>query len=213
MTPTGSRQVLKVQEEFNGEERRILDLLGRGLSRDFPNPQRVGCPDSAVLRGVAAHKVPLSEADRWRNHFSSCSPCFQEFTQFRKQAVDRQRTQIWLAAAVLIVVVAGWFWVRSRPQVETAAVVVLDLRGRATVRGDIPPETSRPPLEVPRNAKTLNLELPIGSNEGTYDVALLSPSGAELFRTGATAKLEDQIVVLRADADLGRVPPGSSFLA
>jgi len=213
MTPTGSRQVLKAQEEFNGEEKRILDLLGRGLSRDFPNPQRVGCPDSAVLRGVAAHKVPLSEADRWLNHFSSCSPCFQEFTQFRKQAVDRQRTQIWLAvAAVLIVALAGWFWVRSRPQVQTAAVVVLDLRGRATVRGENQPETSQPPLEVPRNTKTLNLELPIGSNEGTYDVALLSPSGAELSRTGATAKLEDQIVVLRADVDLGGVPPGSYFL-
>ena len=213
VTPTGSRQVLKAQEEFNGEERRILDLLGRGLSRDFPNPQRIGCPDSAVLRGVAAHKVPLSEADRWLNHFSSCSPCFQEFTQFRKQAVDRQRTQIWLAAAaVVIVAVAGWFWVRSRPQVQTPAVVVLDLRGRATVRGENQPETSQPPLEVPRNATALNLELPIGSNEGTYDVALLSPSGAELFRTGATAKLEDQIVVLRADVDLGRVPPGSYFL-
>src|ERR1700722_8847983 len=154
MTPTGSRQVLKAQEEFNGEEKRILDLLGRGLSRDFPNPQRVGCPDSAVLRGIAVHKVPLSEADRWLDHFSSCSPCFQEFTQFRKQAVNRRRTQIWLAAAaVLLFAIAGWFWVQTRPQMQTAAVVVLDLRDRATVRGESPPETSRPLLEVPRNAK------------------------------------------------------------
>ena len=157
--------------------------------------------------------MPLSEADRWLNHFSSCSPCFQEFTQFRKQAADRRRTQVWLAAAaVFIFAVAGWFWVRSRPQVQTAAVVVLDLRGRATVRGENLPETSQPPLEVPRNAKTLNLELPIGSNEGTYDVALLDPSGAELFRTSATAKLENHIVVLRADVDLACVSPGSYFL-
>src|ERR1700691_607515 len=131
---TGSRLVLKAQEEFNGEEKRILDLLGKGLFRDFPNPQRVGCPDSTMLRGIAAHKVPLSEADRWLTHFSSCSPCFQEFTQFRKQAVNRRRTQIWLAAAaVFLFAVAGWFWVLPRPQVQTAAVVVLDLRGRATV--------------------------------------------------------------------------------
>ena len=157
--------------------------------------------------------MPLSEADRWLNHFSSCSPCFQEFTQFRKQAVDRQRTQIWLAAAaVVIVAVAGWFWVRSRPQVQTAAVVVLDLRGRATVRGENPPVTAQPPLDVPRNAKTLNLELPIGSNEGPYDIALLDPSGAELFSTSAMAKLEDHIVVLRADVDLAGVSPGSYFL-
>jgi hypothetical protein len=166
-----------------------------------------------VLRGIALHKLPLSEADRWLDHFSSCSPCFQEFTQFRKQAVHRRRTQIWLAvAAVLLFAVAGWFWVRTRPQVQTAAVVVLDLRGRATVRGQSPPDTGQSPLEVPRNARNLNLELPIGSNEGPYDIALLDPSGAELFRTSAMAKLEDHIVVLRADVDLAGVSPGSYFL-
>src|SRR3984893_620793 len=191
----------------------MLDLLGRGLSQDFPNPQRVGCPDSALLRGIALHKVPLSEADRWLDHFSSCSPCFQEFTRFRKQAVNRRRTQIWLAAAaVLLFAVAGWFWVRTRPQVQTAAVVVLDLRGRATERGESPPDTSQSPLEVARSTKTLNLELPIGSDEGAYDLALLNSSGVELFRTIATARLEDHIVALRADVDLAGIPPGSYFL-
>jgi len=166
-----------------------------------------------VLRGIAAHKVPLSEADRWLTHFSSCSPCFQEFTQFRNQAVARRRTQIWLAAAaVFIFAVAGWFWVRTRPPAETATVVLLDLRGRATVRGENPPETSQPPLDVPRSARSLRLDLPIGSNEGTYDVALLDSRGAEVFRTSATAKLEDHTVVLRSDVDLANVSPGSYFL-
>ena len=91
-------------------------------------------------------------------------------------------------------------------------VVLLDLRDRATVRGENPPQINQLPLEVPRNAKTLKLELPIGSKEGAYDVALLDPSGAELFRTSATAKLEDHIVVLRADVDLAGVSPGSYFL-
>ena len=209
-----SRRFLKEQEEFNAEENRILDLLDRGLSQDFPNPQRVGCPDSAVLRGIALHRVPLAQADRWLDHFSSCSPCFQEFTQFRKQALEgRRRTQMWLAAsAMVLLVLAGWLWVQSRPSGQTAAVMVLDLRGRATVRGESTPDASQPPLEVSRNARHLNLELPIGSNEGVYDVALLNPSGTELFRTSATAKLENHIVVLRADVDLAGVSPGSYFL-
>jgi hypothetical protein len=101
---------------------------------------------------------------------------------------------------------------RPRPQVQTAAVVLLDLRGRATVRGEHSLETSQPLLEVPRNAKTLNLELPIGSNEGAYDVALLDPSGSEFLRTSATAKLEEHIVVIRAHVDLAGVSPGSYFL-
>jgi hypothetical protein len=213
-TSTEGRRILKEQEEFNAEEKRILDLLDRGLSRDFPNPRRVGCPDSAVLKGVALHKVPLAEADRWLDHFSSCSPCFQEFTQFRKQALHgRWRTQMWLAAAAMVLLVlAGWLWVRSRPSGQTAAVVVLDLRGRATVRGENTPESSQTPLEVSRNARSLTLDLPIGSHEGTYDLALLNPVGDELFRTSATAKLDNHIVVLRADVDLAGISPGSYFL-
>ncbi len=120
---------------------------------------------------------------------------------------------MWLAAAAMVLLaVAGWMWLRSRPTAQTAAVVVLDLRGRSTARGENPSETSQPPLEVPRSAKSLNLDLPIGSNEGAYDVALLNPSGAEIVRTSATAKLEDHIVVLRADVDLAGVSPGSYFL-
>ena len=120
---------------------------------------------------------------------------------------------MWLAAAAMVLLAfAGWLWTRSRPSGQTAAVVVLDLRGRATVRGEHPSETSQPALEVPRNARSLHLELPIGSNEGTYDVALLDPSGAERFRASATAKLEDHIVVLRANVDLAGISPGSYFL-
>lgn len=120
---------------------------------------------------------------------------------------------MWLAAAAMVLIaVAGWMWVRSRPSGQTAAVVVLDLRGRSTPRGENPSETTQPPLVLPRDARNLTLELPVGSNEGAYDVALLNPSGAELFRTSAAAKLEDHIVVLRANVDLAGVSPGSYFL-
>jgi len=191
-----------------------LDVLARGLSREFPNPERVGCPDSSILRGIASHKLQLAQAAPWFDHLSACSPCFQDFNKFRREAAgQRRRIQVWLAAAaVLVFVVGGLLWVRSRPSGQTAAVVVLDLRGRAAARGGSMSETSQPSLEVPRNARSLNLELPIGSNEGAYDVALLNPNGAELFRTSATAKLEDHIVVLRADVNLAGISPGSYFL-
>ena len=208
------RRVLKEQQEFNGEEKQILDLLDRGLSRDFPNPQRVGCPDSAMLKGIALHKVPLAEADRWLDHFSSCSPCFQEFTQFRKQAVDRRRrTQLWLAAAaVLLFAVAGWLWVRTRPSVQTSATVVLDLRERSVARGENPADAKQLALEIPRTAKHLIMDLPIGSKEGSYDLALLNEAGDEVSRATGTATLEDHIVILRADIDIRNLSPGLYFL-
>jgi hypothetical protein len=211
---TESRRVLKQQEEFNVEEKRILDLLSRGLSQDFPNPQRVGCPDSAMLKGIALHKVPLAEADPWLDHFSSCSPCFQEFTQFRKQAVDgRRRAQLWLtAAAVLLFAVAGWLWVRIHPSVQTSATVVLDLRERSVVRGENSADTKQLALEIPRTAKHLVIDLPIGSKEGNYDVALLNEAGDEFSRATGIARLVDHIVILRADIDIRNLNPGLYFL-
>jgi hypothetical protein len=149
-------RILKQQEEFNAEEKRIWDLLGRGLSQDFPNPQRVGCPDSAMLKGIALHQVPLAEADPWLDHFSSCSPCFQEFSQFRKQALDRRRsTQVWLAAAaVLLFAVAGRLWVRTGPPVQRTAIVVLDLRERSLARGENPQTPSRLPWKYRERPST-----------------------------------------------------------
>ncbi len=192
----------------------MLDLLSRGLSQDFPNPQRVGCPDSAMLKGIALHKVPLAEANPWLDHFSSCSPCFQEFTQFRKQAVDgRRRAQLWLAAAaVLLFAIAGWLWVRTRPSVQTSATVVLDLRERSVARGENSAETKQLALEIPRTAKHLVMDLPIGSKEGSYDLALLNEAGDEVVRATGTATLENQIVILRANIDIGNVSAGFYFL-
>jgi hypothetical protein len=214
VTSFESRSVLTEEQEFNQEEKRILDLLARGLSREFPNPQRVGCPGPALLRSVALHKLPLSEADPWLDHLGSCSPCFQEFTEIRKQtASQRKRTRMWLAAAAMVLLaVGGVLWVRSRPSGQTAVVAVLDLRGRTALRGGSTADAGQLPLQVPRSVRSLNLELPIGSNEGAYEVALFNSTGAELLGTSATAKLEDHVVVLRVDVDLAGFAQGSYSL-
>ena len=139
------RQGLSEQEEFNKEEKRVLDLLTQGLSREFPNPQRVGCPDSAVLRGIAFRKLRLAEVEPWLEHLGSCSPCFQEFTELRKQATSqRRRTQAWLAvAAVLIFAVAGWLWMRTQHSVQPTETAVLDLREFSVGRGQNPTQTDQ----------------------------------------------------------------------
>jgi hypothetical protein len=209
------RQVLSEQEEFNKEEKRVLDLLTQGLSREFPNPQRVGCPDSAVLRGVAFRKLRLAEVEPWLEHLGSCSPCFHDFTELRKQAASqRRRTQVWLAAAaVLIFAVAGWLWMRTQHPVQPTETAVLDLRDLSVARGQNPTQSDQRPLEIHRSAKHLILDLPIGSKEGAYDIAILSESGAQILGATGNAQLQDHIVSLRADVDVGGVPPGLYFVA
>ena len=189
-------------------------MLGKGLSREFPNPERVGCPDSAVLRGIASHKLSLAQAEPWLDHLGSCSPCFQDFTKFRKQTAKQSRSiQFWLAAAaVLVFAVGGWLWLRARPSVRSTETAVLDLRDRSVVRGQSPPDANQHPLEIPRTTKHLILDLPIGSREGNYYIALFNEAGSESLRVSGTAILENHIVILRADFDPGSVLPGPYFL-
>ena len=65
------------------EGERILDALGRGLLWEFPNPSRTGCPPAEVLRSIASHNMPLTEAEKWLDHLCSCSPCYRDFCKFR----------------------------------------------------------------------------------------------------------------------------------
>src|SRR5215471_7710517 len=82
----------------------MLDVLSKGLSSgEFPNPERVGCPGTSILEGIASHRIPLAEAEKWLDHLGSCSPCFQEFTAIRNQR-RRRRNLKWGGGLALLAV-------------------------------------------------------------------------------------------------------------
>jgi len=127
----------------------MLDALGRGLLKEFPNPERIGCPGAGVLKKIASHEMHLSEAEKWLDHLGSCSPCYADFKRFR-EAFERQRRQRWLAAAagiLLTVGVLGWALHHKRNESLVAQTAVLDLRDRSVARGG-EPTPGEQPLEV-----------------------------------------------------------------
>jgi hypothetical protein len=121
------------------------------------------------------------------------------------------------AAAVFLFAFAGWLWEHTRATVTTTATALLDLRERSVPRGQNPGDSGLPPLEIPRSVKHLVVDLPIGSREGTYELALLSssdetntPGGLRvLVSTTGTAQLESHTMVLRVEVDVGNLSPGS----
>lgn len=191
----------------------MLEILRQGLATEFPNPERIGCPGSTLLKGIAQGKVSLTEAEPWLDHLGSCSPCFQEFKEFRRQsAIQRRRALAWVAtAAVLLFAVGGWLWVRARRPVETVDTAVLDLRERSVARGQSQ-SGGQSPLQISRIAKHLVLDLPIGSKEGPYDVGLLTERGDEILRVTGLADLHDHTTSLRVDIDLSTIQPGTYSL-
>ena len=102
---------------------------------------------------------------------------------------------------------------RTRHSVQPAEVAILDLREISVARGQSPTQTDQRPLEIHRSAKHLILDLPIGSKEGAYDLALLSESGTQIWSTSGTAGLQDHNVSLQADVDVSGLQSGLYFLA
>jgi hypothetical protein len=183
--------------------------LNRGLLEEYPNPDRVGCPGSDVLKRIASRAMPLSAADKWLDHLGSCSPCYRDFLQFQEaHRVRRKQTLLAIAASILIVAsLAGWEVLRNQIQPPAAQAAVLDLRNRSLSRGE-ESNPVEPPLEVKRGVKHLSVYLPLGSAEGPYELCIATNSGAAVFTTSGVASLKDGITSLETVVDLSSASPG-----
>lgn len=191
------------------DEKRILDAWGRGLLKEFPNPDRAGCPGSDVLRRIASHAMPLAEAEKWLDHLTSCSPCYRDFSELQAGYRHRRmQTILAIAASILVVVgVAGWalFFKQKGPAVVQTAV--LDLRNRSVPRGG-EANPGEQPLEVSREVKRLNVYLPLGSAEGPYELRIALTAGSAIFTTNGVASLKDGVTSIQAVVDLSSASPG-----
>lgn len=147
------------------EEQRLLDALGRGLLKEFPNPERNGCPGADVLKRIASRTMSLDEAEKWLDHLGSCSPCYSDFSEFRKSHELRQKRKLLAIAASILVVagIAGWVLLQRHHETLVAQTAVLDLRTRSVPRGT-EQNPVEPPLMVNRAAAHWNIFLPFGSD-------------------------------------------------
>jgi hypothetical protein len=195
------------------DEKRILDVLGRGLLRDFPNPERIGCPGADVLKRIASHEMPLSEADKWLDHLGSCSPCYADFKRFA-EAHEWRRRRAWLAVAagfLLAVAVTGWALLHKRVGNLIAETAILDLRDRSPARGtEVNP--AEPPLEIARSTSHLKIYLPLGSSEGEYTIRISGPGGEILFSKTGVAITQQGITSLIIDVNILSASPGPYVL-
>jgi hypothetical protein len=190
------------------EEQRLLDALGRGLLKEFPNPERSGCPGADVLKRIASRTMPLNEAEEWLDHLGSCSPCYSDFSEFRRVHKLRQkRNFLAIAASILVVAgIAGWFLLQRHNEALIAQTVVLDLRNHSLARGT-EPLPNEPPLEIPRTVSHLEIYLPLGSTDGSYGLRITTLNGHLLFSGEGVARIEQGATLLPIDVNLRSVDP------
>ena len=147
------------EKRRSDDDRQFSQLLNRELAEGFPNPDRIGCPDSELLQRLARHQVPITEIDPWIDHLGSCSECFGNFNRLKVafRARRRQRFILYGALACIVLASAGVLWKQlsrgreiSTPGMAATkpAVVPGDRSGRQDVAST---DTDRKPFEVMLN--------------------------------------------------------------
>jgi hypothetical protein len=195
-----------------------MDLL---LGRAHPNPTREGCPPRDLLVSLSRRELPIG--DPAYEHFSRCSPCYQELRALQqadaaalKLAVRRKR-MAYAAAAVLVLVIAGsWFALRragdadrvARPTTQTAPLSArLDLRPLAVTRSE-EQKGEAAPLVVPRGRVNATILLPVGSSPGEYDVRILDAELRARATARASAEIRNYVTTLEAVIDVSALEAG-----
>src|ERR1700722_5098632 len=120
---------------------RVRKELQAAALREFPNPERVGCPEPGVLGDMSRQNVEMTQAQL--HHITHCSPCFQTFLSVREEIRKRRavRFRIVTAAGAVVIAVGVIVYsaaIRSIAPRELAALatpVKLDLRLLTENRG------------------------------------------------------------------------------
>jgi hypothetical protein len=201
---------------------RVRKELQESALREFPNPERVGCPDQETLAGMSRRIIQMTQDQL--HHVTHCSPCFQTFLAIRQEIRQRRVVRIRIAAVacaaaiVLGAVIYGTGVVRPTRPVHIASATTpatLDLRPLTENRGleQEPRNTPKPQLILPRKHLRLTLYFPVGSDEGQYALQLLDGPLRTLLKQHVTATLQDHVVTAVAELDLSSLSPGLHTLA
>jgi hypothetical protein len=206
-------------------EKDLIAVAKDALASDFPNPERIGCPEAKILDAVAGRRLTFSEVNDVVDHIATCSPCFDVYTGYRKKYCSRYNWKRSIAVVALFAsVAASWYLGRQilpqagrRPsQVAEVAplTVVLDFHDRTAERsGQVQPSG---PIAIPhlrRSLLNLQIRLPIGLEDGQYSIEFRGGDGQTAVQTTGTATWDGSAETLIARIDLRSVHPGQYTVA
>jgi hypothetical protein len=199
------------------QERRMLEMLEQSALKDYPNPERIGCPGSEFLKQLATNRHSIDLSEPALDHVPVCSPCFQEFVRYRDAARRARMTRRSLiaggvaAGAAGIAVVGLLLSHAARPvsRPDDYAGGNLDLSKDTVTRGvESPDVVNRPKQVLARRKLDLTIRLPFGSEDGNYEVEVNRVNGEPVTpRTAGVARIVHGDTLLTVKLDLSNLRP------
>jgi hypothetical protein len=230
MLPTSTPEGLPPHQEAQ-----LIAAAARVFRTGFPNADRSGCPTQETLQSISRKVHGAVDSGAVFEHLTCCSPCFADYERLlRRDRISKNLRILALCASLLITVgLAVWFYAVSgkqglrspEPRIVQKApsppeappiqfeVALVDLRNRSPVRGEQQPgPTEILVASLPTRRLDLSVYLPIGSEEGRYEIRIVREGETPLLTVGGVATLENRIVVLRLRTDLAGFTPGRYLL-
>ena len=195
------------------QDRALHRAFESAVLTQFPNPERKDCPGSPVLRAISEKRISMR--DPALAHVGQCSPCLAELSEFRRVVHQRKVIWVWspaVAALLIVSVFAGYLTYKTNPspspslQAQRVAAVI-DLRGASSARAP-QPKTNPSPIEIPRGLLALTIKLPIGSEAGSYEVAIRRPNQPATVGGTADARVEAGITEVQINLNTSLLPSG-----
>ena len=209
------------------QEKTLLKAAADLVRLGFENPERTGCPDSRTLRLLANRDPSVESSPNVIDHIGTCSPCFVEYSRYRSRHKLHTRLCYAVPSVLLMAGIVAWsvgaFSPRPAPTPAQQAAarppepgpslemsMTLDLRTRAVQRGVS--NTTQTPQLLNRARLHVSVQLPVGSEEGAYEVMLADGTGGIVREAKGMAAFQGFIQVLPIQLDLVELPAGAYTL-
>jgi hypothetical protein len=209
-----------MHEMTDADFREFVKTVQNMVLRAYPNPDRVNCPGSEVLRDVARQLRP-SAHPAFRSHIVECSPCIAEMlaerTRVQAQQQARRRMLLAVAAGVCIVAMLSGLWLSlqtaptARDQLaslQDIPEIPIDLRPYSPTRSDSG-QSTKPPIAAPRRRVKLKLFLAPGAPLGAYEIRVLTNDLRTMRSQQASAGLNEGVTSILVAVDLSDLPAGT----
>jgi hypothetical protein len=198
----------------------------------FPNPDRIGCPASGTLEALVARSAGADTERVVTDHLTCCSPCFAEYEALVHHRRARHRVRMFAAAAAAVVVVSATIWLAGQwhrtapigkepgvaktrpapaPSEPAPEIALLDFRNEHRYRGENPPTqeaSRRSRYQLSSRKLALTIYLPVGNEEGSYQIEILDGAGKPVALRSVGGRLQNYILTIHLDLDLRSVPAG-----
>jgi len=218
-------------------------VLQEAILRNYPNPERKGCPCAPIMKEAAGQRLPFQH-QHWE-HISHCSPCYREFLEFRSEVLNREsryrRTKrLTIVAAIVLIIGAGSIYLSRREPNQTSTPptakestpsqpnqpsqggsqspllsAVLNLESESISRSAAESPSIGEVQRIPRGRLALSIYLPTGSEAGQYDIQVLKTvfDQTPLATSSGTAAIENGLTILRIAPDLSTLAAGTYILS